>query len=306
MGKIPPKTTTIEHLTAPPVRRYDLNNNDRDFPIPTPMPTPKPTTLSTIQTPAMRPNLDQSPRTKILKQVQAMLGAPQIDLHLSPEQWDVAFDLALSEYRYRSSNSLEERYAFIDLQPSQADYYLPEEVTEVKGIFRRNISGIAAQSGAVFDPFGAAFTNQFLLTGTNSNQLDLVTYELMTQYKSLLGRMFGFHVTYTWNAATKRLTVDRYVRAPETIMLWLMLERPETQLLKDPFASNWLRRYTYSQAKHMIGEVRSKYSSLGGPQGGVSFNGGEMKQEATAEIEKLIDELKKNQDSAIGYPMLIG
>ena len=274
--------------------------------IPTPIETPKPTTLANIQTPPMKQNLNVSPRTKLISQVQAMMGAPVVRITLTPEQWDVAFDLALSEYRYRSANSLEERYSFIDLQPAQADYYLPEEVIEVKGIFRRNVSGIAAQSGACFDPFGAAFTNQFLLTGTNSNQLDLVTYELMSQYKSLLGRMFGFHVTYSWNAATKRLTIDRYVRAPETIMMWLMLERSEEQLLKDPFASNWVRRYTCAQAKLMLGQIRGKFQSYGGPQGGVSLNGSELKQEATAEVAILIDELKKHADAYGGFPFIIG
>ena len=56
----------------------------------------------------------------------------------------------------------------------------------------------------------------------------------------------------------------------------------------------------------MLGEARSKFASYAGPQGGISFNGSEMKTEATAEMERLDNELKEFFDSHMGMPFLFG
>ncbi len=56
----------------------------------------------------------------------------------------------------------------------------------------------------------------------------------------------------------------------------------------------------------MMGEARSKFGNLGGPQGGVSLNGDAMKQEAQAELERLELEIQNIIDGNQGYPFLIG
>lgn len=247
-----------------------------------------------------------TPRQKLIKQANMMLGGGVIKIELTDDHWDLAFDLALSRYRYRSGGSTIERYAFLDLQPDQMDYVLPEDVVWVREILRRNVSGTGSQSGAVFDPFGAAFTNQFLLPAMNSNQLDLVSYELMSGYKELIGRMFGYHLTFTFDPGTKKLVINRQIRSTETVMIRLFAQRPEDVLLNDPFCINWLRDYTVARAKFMLGEIRSKFSSLGGPQGGVTLNGEALKTEATADMERLEEELKKSLDQNQGYGFIIG
>jgi hypothetical protein len=56
----------------------------------------------------------------------------------------------------------------------------------------------------------------------------------------------------------------------------------------------------------MIGEARSKFSSLPGAQGGVTLNGDVLKQDATAEIEKLETELKLYIDGSAPLGVMIG
>ena len=61
------------------------------------------------------------------------------------------------------------------------------------------------------------------------------------------------------------------------------------------------RRY-----KSSLGEARSKFATIAGPQGGSTLNGDALKAEAQAEMEKLEEELKLNVAGGVGYGFTIG
>ena len=56
----------------------------------------------------------------------------------------------------------------------------------------------------------------------------------------------------------------------------------------------------------MLGEARSKFATIAGPQGGGQLNGDALKNEAAAEMEKLEDEVSKAVAGGTGYGFLIG
>jgi len=56
----------------------------------------------------------------------------------------------------------------------------------------------------------------------------------------------------------------------------------------------------------MIGEARSKFASIAGPQGGGTLNGDALKAEAQAEMEKLEQEVGDATAGGTGYGFLIG
>ncbi len=56
----------------------------------------------------------------------------------------------------------------------------------------------------------------------------------------------------------------------------------------------------------MLGEARSKFATIAGPQGGSTLNGDALKAEAQAEMEKLEEELKLNVAGGVGYGFTIG
>ena len=71
--------------------------------------------------------------------VNAMLGGGMIDVELDPIHYETALNKALSRFRQRSDNSVEESYLFLTTVTDQNDYVLPNEVIEVRQIFRRSI-----------------------------------------------------------------------------------------------------------------------------------------------------------------------
>jgi hypothetical protein len=56
----------------------------------------------------------------------------------------------------------------------------------------------------------------------------------------------------------------------------------------------------------MLGEARSKFATIAGPQGGSALNGDALKAEAQAEMEKLEAEVSTAVPGGTGYGFLIG
>jgi hypothetical protein len=108
------------------------------------------------------------------------------------------------------------------------------------------------------------------------------------------------------SAARARLTIHRNVAAEEQVMLHAFNIRPESILLSNPYAKPWLRDYATATCKEMLGQARSKFQSIAGPQGGVTLNGAALKTEAQADFERLEEEIKRLIDGREGYSFLIG
>jgi hypothetical protein len=84
----------------------------------------------------------------------------------------------------------------------------------------------------------------------------------------------------------------------ENVMLQIYNYKPDVMLLNDHMAFPWIQDYAYSFAKRIVGEARSKFGSIAGPQGGTTLNGEALKTEAAAEMDKLEDDLRRYVDGA--------
>ena len=92
----------------------------------------------------------------------------------------------------------------------------------------------------------------------------------------------------------------------ETVMLRVYNKKPDVMLLNDHLIFPWLQEYAYSFAKRILGEARSKFSTIAGPQGGASLNGDTLKAEAQVEMEKLEEDLKTYVDGSTPLTWLTG
>ena len=188
----------------------------------------------------------------------------------------------------------------------QNTYTLPNEVMEVRTIFRRSVGSRSGggDGGSIFEPFNLAYTNTYLLSGSNMG--GLATYDMFSQYQDLVGRMFGSFIEFNWNSVSKQLTMLQRPRAEETLMLYCYNYRPDESLFSDYMAIDWIKSYTLATCKFMLGEARSKFATIAGPQGGSQLNGDTLKAEAQAEMEKLENEVSMAMAGGTGYGFTIG
>ena len=246
-------------------------------------------------------------RNKVFEYVKVMLGDGMIDLDLDPIHYETALDKALTRYRQRSPNAVEESYSFLELIQDQNEYRLPDEIIEVQSVFRRAIgsrSGLGA-GGTLFEPFNLAYTNTYLMSGSMMG--GLATYELFAGYQKLVGKMFGSYIEFKWKPTSHILTIlQRPFAQGEQILIKSHNFRPDFVLLTDIYAKQWLRDYTLATCKMMLGEARSLFSTIAGPGGGVSLNGNDLKAAAKEEMEKLDKELETFIAGGSGYTFIIG
>ena len=234
------------------------------------------------------------------------LGGGMVYVVLDPAHYETAIKDALDRFRQRSDNSVEESYVFLPLVKDQNDYTLADEIIEVRQIFRRSIGSRSGggDGGTLFEPFNLAYTNTYLLA--SSNMGGVATYNMFSQFQELVGRMFGSFIEFKWNTTTKKLTVLQRPRQGEEVLMYVYMYRPDSELFKDYLAKKWIKDYTLAKCKYMLGEARSKFNTIAGPQGGTSLNGDALKQEAIAEMERLDAEVKTQTAGGQGYSFLIG
>tara|TARA_B000000609_G_scaffold154472_1_gene144180 strand:+ start:244 stop:1005 length:762 start_codon:yes stop_codon:yes gene_type:complete len=245
-------------------------------------------------------------KQEVFKYVELNLGGGMIDVELDPDHYETALQTAFTKFRQRSDNSVEESYMFLPLVIDQNDYTLPKEVVEVRKVFRRSIGSRTGggDGGTLFEPFNLAYTNTYLLA--SSNMGGLATYNMFAGYQELVGRMFGSFIEFKWNTATKKLTLLQRPRAEEEILLYCYNYRPDFELLDDYLAVQWIKDYTLAKCKYMLGEARSKFATIAGPQGGSTLNGDALKAEAQSEMEKLEADVMNQVGGGVGYSFTIG
>lgn len=248
----------------------------------------------------------QTQRERLIQEVFRRLGGGMVKIELTPDHYEDALNNALDTYRQRSSNSVEERIAFLELQPDQSEYILPDEIIEVRQIYRAGVTGATSGVGNMFEPFGAQIANQTRLGGAGGGQSSLITYELSTGFQELVATMFGAHLMFHWHPTRHRLDIQRKPRAIESVMLHVYNKRPDELILTDPYARPWILRYTTAQAKIMLGEARSRFGTFVGPQGGTSLNGDAIKMEGQTETDNLLLELSSQVDQSMGYGFVMG
>jgi hypothetical protein len=92
----------------------------------------------------------------------------------------------------------------------------------------------------------------------------------------------------------------------ETVLLRVYNHKPDSMLMNDHMIFPWLQEYAYSFAKRIVGEARSKFATIAGPQGGSTLNGDALKTEAQAEMDKLEEDLKTYVDGSTPLTWIIG
>ncbi len=242
-------------------------------------------------------------RNEIIQRLKLRLGGDLVDVELDPKHYNLAIDRAIDRYRQRSENATEESGIFINVQPDVSTYILPDEVLEVRKIYRRAI-GSDSGTGSGIDPFGLAFTNLYVLQAGRVGGIAL--YDAFTQYQEVVGRVFGTELNFHWHPNTHKLEIVRRIRNEENVLVRVTNEKPEGELLKDRRGKLWLEDYALANCKMMLGEARSKFASLPGAAGGVQLNGDALKQEAATELERLETEIIRYGDGNEPPTFIIG
>lgn len=244
-----------------------------------------------------------SAKSDLIKEMELRLGGGMIDVELDPEHYELAISKSLLKYRQRAENAVEESFLFLELQEDVNEYTLPNEVLEVKDIYRRT-TGVSANSGNDIEPFQTAFLQTYLL-GAN-RQGGLTMFDFISQHRETMGRLFGAEILFTWRQQDHKLLLHRKIKATDNVFLHCYNYRPDENLLLDLYAGPWIKDYAYAHARLILAEARGKFAQIAGPQGGTTMNADQLRTDAMQDIDKLETELTVYNDGSAGLGFIIG
>lgn len=231
-------------------------------------------------------------RTRLIDEIRMSLGNNQVDIELDPENYEFAITKALEKYRQLSSNSVEESYAFLEVNENQNVYYLGQEVIEVRQIFRRSI-GPMGSGGTQIDPFDLAYTNIYLLQAGSGGQGGLATYDFFMGWQETAGKLFGFFIDFNWDTTTKKLQLIRRPYGKENLLLQIYNYKPDDSIINNIYSKPWIRDYAIAEAKIMLGNAYRKFNSIPGPSGSITLPGDQLITEANDAKTKLEEDVYK-------------
>lgn len=165
---------------------------------------------------------------------------------------------------------------------------LSKKVLSVTNIIPQEASTIGGNLGGMFDfQYQFALNNMFNLAST-----DLVTYDIYKRYIGMWEFMFRGTKGIRFNRKTDRVYLDVQ---DWVVDQWIILE---TWTALDPtqyneiYSDEFVREYACSLIKQQWGNNLKKFSGIQLP-GGTTLNGQQIYDEASAELEKLRERVRK-------------
>ena len=245
-----------------------------------------------------------TPRTNLIQQISLLLGSELVDVELDNSHYELAITIGIQKLRQQSDGANLEKDIFLHISRDITEYTLPEEVQDVRRLYRRGV-GAYTNGGVNFDPVDAAFYNIYLLQPNRSG--GLATWDMYNGYLETVERLFASQYNFTWDVNSHTLRIIRRPTADEEVVVRVYARKSDDDIINDPYAGPWLRSYSTAYAKYLLGEARDKFpGGFPGPNGNVTLNGATIKQEAQTEIDKLEKQLYELVASDSGYGLVIG
>lgn len=237
---------------------------------------------------------DGSPdeRRVIHDYVRQSLGYPTLQVELMKSQIDTAIDTALLTLRKYAGYGYNRQFFFMDLKPNQQIYMLTDKcvgfnkIVEVKDITRMR-AGWITTAFAGNDLFGLAALQQLYTVGS----FDMLSFHLMSSYTKEMEQLFATRVMFQFHEKSRQLRLYQHCMSNERVLVDAMIERTEQDLMTDRETSLWIKKWALAESKMMLGEIRSKYLNLAGPNGSTSLNGSDLKQAGKDEKDQLMEQL---------------
>ncbi len=245
-----------------------------------------------------------TPKTVLMKQIELQLGAQMVDVELDVEHYNLAITIGIQKLRQQSDGANLEKDIFLHITRDITEYTLPEEVQEVRRLYRRGV-GAYTNGGINFDPVDAAFYNIYMLQPNRSG--GLATWDIYNQFLETTELLFASQYNFVWDVNSHTLRIIRRPTADEEVVVRVYARKSEDDIINDPYTGPWLRSYATAYAKYMLGEARDKFpGGFPGPNGSVTLNGTALKAEAQVEMDKLEVQLLNQVTSGDGYAFVIG
>lgn len=228
-------------------------------------------------------------RNLILRDVVLSLGGSSVTIELSKEDLDHSLDRALRELR-RLAAPYTRGYFPINIDRQDQKRWIlsnkrqgHNKIVRVLGVYRSTGLWTGVQGG------GVSQNNQPWLYGmmAGKGSGDMLTYHLLASYISELDTMLARKITYFFNERSRVLEIHNRLGRNEILLIEGSVEMPEQEIMLDRRYRAWIERWAVAESQVKLAEIRGKFTTLPGPNGGVVMNAAELRTASDAAFVQL-------------------
>jgi hypothetical protein len=241
---------------------------------------------------------------KFFYEINVLLGGTSIELNLIDDDYRIAFNRALEEYRQISSNSIYESYGFLETQPNTQAYILHRAIDNVIHMYRKRSLFDSNNTG--FDYFSQIAAGMIYPGSQPGGYLGIATYDFALQYEETLNRVFARDFRYQFYPWSNTLYLLQVPRDREMVIMRCAVLKTITELMSDHWARIMLQRLTIAILKGIIANKWGKFSTVPSAQGGAQINWQKFAAESKEEMAKCHEDIWNMQDNSIpAYPQMM-
>lgn len=222
--------------------------------------------------------------------VLARLGYPTVRVELTPFQIKTAIDEAIIKFSYHCP-MWTMNIAVFNASCGIGLYELPSYIIDNINFvaYQNGLLGALTQAGTLESDFFIKYITDFYAF----QNFNIADYYIFQTYIELVRKTLG--QDGFWQVINNRylnLTPTPQFTPEPVIVEYRALDSNTIH----PAYRNWIQRYALALSKRILGEIRGKYQSLPGPQGGTTLNGPQLMEQSEREMEKLDEELLNNME----------
>tara|TARA_A200000159_G_C7330641_1_gene342785 strand:+ start:872 stop:1627 length:756 start_codon:yes stop_codon:yes gene_type:complete len=226
------------------------------------------------------------------------LGSPVLEINVDGDQLEDRVDEALQMYQeFHSDATIKTYLRHLVTSTDVTNKYIPIS-NDV--IFVSRLFPLASAMNTSTNMFGIKY--QMMLNDISDLQNfsgDLAYYEQMQQYLSMLDMKLNGHPQVTFSRHQDRLHIhgdfeDKDIKAGDYVIAEVyQVINPDTH--NSVYNDMWLKDYTTALIKQQWGANLIKFEGMQLP-GGVTLNGRQIFEDAMADIEKLQERIRLEQE----------
>jgi len=233
-------------------------------------------------------------------EMEVALGGSLIDVELVDADYQYAFDKAKRTFIQLGNNNLDRKFYPLSVTEGTSSYNLPsiENIDTVVRIIKPR-GGLIAN-----EPFSIATIQSLFGSFYASNQSNLFSYEMLTQYLDNIRIYTADDIQFIYKKIKNfELTLLDPPKSDET---WLI--EVYADLSDDEYRDNlWVHEYSLAELKIILGRAYRKFQALSTPTGETSLDGDQLVQEGKEEKIELRERIGNYVDGApAGGVIMIG
>ena len=217
------------------------------------------------------------------------LGKPVIEINVDDDQVEDRIDEALRyywDYHFDGSEKVYYRHQITQTDRDNKYITLPENIIGAVNIFQ--IGDPAMTSNDLFNiRYQIALNDLYTLTSVS-----LIPYYMVMEHLGLMTELLVGKQPPRYNRHTDKLYIDMDWGTLDigTYIIVEAYQVVDPDVWVDAYADRWLQNYATVLIKRQWGSNLTKFSGMQLP-GGVQFNGDKIYDDATAELQKLEEEM---------------